>query len=135
MLKVVRVALGFFLIAHGSAHFMATSVYWKLFDSEKLPYSTKILDGHLDLGETGVALFGLVWLLAGMGMVAAGLGVVVKVRQAVSWLLAASVFSLVICILVPDKSMVGIAIDLMVLGVLLVGSRLPIRTFRAAEAR
>ena len=135
MLKALRIALGIFLIAHGCAHFMATSVYWKLFDLEKLPYSTEILDGRVDLGETGIVIYGLVWLLAGAGMAAAGVKVVVKARRAVSWLLAATVFSLVVCILVPDKSMVGIVINLMILGVLLVGFRLPIRTFRAAEAR
>ena len=135
MLKVFRIALGAFLIAHGVAHFVATSVYWKLFDSAKLPYTTEVLAGRLDLGETGIAIFGLLWLLAGTGMAFTGTGVMVKARRAVSWLLAATVFSLVLCIFAPDKASVGIVIDLMILGVLFAGLRLPFRALWTAEAR
>jgi len=135
MLKTLRIALGVFLIAHGIAHFVATSLYWKLSESEENPYTTEVLDGRLDLGETGIAIYGALWLLAGIGMAAAGAGVVIKARRAVSWLLAATVFSLVVCVFVADKAIVGIVINLIILGVLFVRPRLPIRAARAAEAR
>lgn len=134
MLTRWRIPAGLFVIAHGIAHLMATSVYWRLTESPDLPYTTLILGGQLDLGETGVQLFGAVWLLAGLFTAAGGAALMARLPRARLILLAAALFSLAICLLVYDRAQVGIVINLAILLAVAVAQRWPARSQQIAGA-
>jgi len=134
MLKIARFPLGFFIFAHGIAHFLATSVYWKLNTAKDLPYTTQILAGQLDLGSVGIWLFGLVWLLVGSGTAAVGAALLVTSRWSKPMLLVATLFSLIICALVYDRAQVGLVIDVAILLALAVTTVLPSRATTIAQA-
>lgn len=135
MSKFLRIPAGLFLIGHGIAHFMATSVYWKLSESEEFVYDTAVLGGRLDLGETGIWIYGLLWAIAGIGTIAAGAGLLRHARRTATLLLWITLFSLALCVLVAEAAIIGIAINVAILVILAVLPRLPFRPAQTAHAR
>ncbi|HLN61736.1 MAG TPA: hypothetical protein VK464_09310 [Symbiobacteriaceae bacterium] len=59
---------------HGLVHLMGFVPYWPLAAVRELPYKTAIAGGHWLVGAGGMKLFGLLWLLAALGFVAAAVG-------------------------------------------------------------
>jgi hypothetical protein len=123
MSKVIRSIVYVFIILHGLAHLMATSVYWQLTESPDLVYDTAVLGGRVDLGENGIWLYGLLWLIAGLGTALAGIALFTRAAWAKPLLLAVTVFSLALCVLVIEAAKVGILINLAILAALLPGLR------------
>lgn len=115
MIQFMRKPIGVFVILHGMAHLLATSVYWKLTESEDLAYDTTILGGQVDLGETGIWVFGLLWLLAGLGTAVAGLGILRRSAWTRPLLLGVTLFSLAICLLVLEAARIGVIINVAIL--------------------
>lgn len=124
MAKNIRNIGGIFIILHGIAHLMATSVYWKLNESPDLPYDTTILGSRIDLGEAGIALYGVLWLIAGLVTALSGVGLLVRWSWARQLLIGVTLFSLAICLLVFEAAKIGIAINIGILSTLLFASRM-----------
>jgi hypothetical protein len=61
-----------FLIVHGLIHLMGTTAYLKLGRIEALPYKTTLLGGAWDVGDTGIRVFGALWLVPALGFVLCG---------------------------------------------------------------
>jgi len=118
MLQFLRKPIGVFVVLHGVAHLLATSVYWKLNESEDLVYDTAILGGRLDLGETGIWIFGLIWLIAGLLTAVAGVGVLRQSAWARPLLLGVTLFSLAICLLVVESARIGVLVNLAILALI-----------------
>lgn len=135
MARIIGRAAAVFIILHGIAHLMATSVYWKLNESPDLPYTTAILGGRIDLGETGIAFFGLLWLVAGLGTALAGVALLLHPAGARGLLLGITLFSLTLCMMVLEAARVGLLINLGILAVLVAGARAAQRATIAARAR
>lgn len=123
MKRIIGNAFAVFIMLHGLAHLMATSVYWKLAESPELPYSTSILSGQIDLGETGIRIFGLLWLLVGLLMLMAGISLLRHAGWARRALLSITLISLLLCLLIFEMARIGILINLGILTGLLLDSR------------
>jgi hypothetical protein len=111
------------LILHGLIHLLGFVVPWRLAKLEEMAYSTTVLAGKLDVGDTGIRLVGLLWLAAAIGYVAAGVGLVGLAPWWLGLTLAVTVFSLALCILGWPDAQFGFYIDLVILVYLLVGGR------------
>ena len=133
MLQFLRKPIGVFVVLHGVAHLLATSVYWKLNESEELVYQTTILGGRLDLGETGIWIFGLIWLIAGLLTAVAGVGVLRQSAWARPLLLGVTLFSLAICLLVVESARIGVLVNLAILA--LIATRGQVLVSQPASAR
>lgn len=68
----MRWLLGFLFIAHGVAHLPGFLVDWRLRELPELPYRTTLLGGALNIGDAGMRVVGLLWLLAASWCVTAG---------------------------------------------------------------
>jgi hypothetical protein len=123
MSQVIRSIVYVFIILHGMAHLIATSVYWQLTESPELVYGTTVLGGRVDLGETGIWLYGLLWLVAGLGTAFAGIVLFTRAPWAKPLLLMITVFSLALCVLVFEAAKIGFFINIAILAVLLPGFR------------
>ncbi|MDQ6604749.1 MAG: ABC transporter permease [Chloroflexota bacterium] len=109
------------LALHGAIHLMGFVVDWRLAQLQTLPYRTTALGDHLDLGTAGIRSVGLLWLLAALGFIAVGVGLV---RQGRPWrvpIAAVAILSLILCILTWPDSASGAVIDVAILAALLVG--------------
>jgi hypothetical protein len=120
---VLRVVPGTVLILHGLIHLLGFMVYLRLANIESLPYSTALLSGKLEVGEAGARVFGLLWLLAAMGFVVAG----VAMFALLPWwtfTLWVALLSLVVTVLALPGSWFGVVVNVVILAYLLVGGRM-----------
>ena len=115
MANYLRYALAIFVLLHGLIHLMGTTTYWQLAEINELPYKTTILSGKWEIGESGIRIFGLLWLVAAIGFALAAYGFVTDQAWWETALLVSAVFSLMITGLDWDVAYAGIGINLIVL--------------------
>lgn len=106
-----RIGLAVLLALHGLVHLLGFVVPFRLAQIEGFPYSTSVFGGRVELGETGVRVGGVLWLLAAAAFVAAAVGL--WLLQPWWWGLAfgVTVVSAVLCALWIPVSWAGLAID------------------------
>ncbi len=71
----LRVAAAVLITAHGVMHWPGFAVPWKLLELRGVPYATTVLGGSVDLGETGIRAFGLLWMAVTMLFLVAAVGI------------------------------------------------------------
>jgi hypothetical protein len=111
-------ALSALLIAHGVAHLVGFAVPWRLISTPDVPYRTTLLGGAIDVGDAGARAVGILWLVAAAGFVLLGSAGIAgwSVR---SPLYVALVLSLTLCVLGWPDARIGVWVNVMLLGVLL----------------
>ena len=62
----MRFVLAILLVAHGVAHLVGVVSSWKLAVLPELPYKTVVLSGRVDVGDAGIRVMGVLWLLAAL---------------------------------------------------------------------
>lgn len=122
---MMRRALAVFLALHGVVHFIGAAVAWRLMTSPDNPYTTTVLWGNIDLGETGITIVGAAWLLPLAAFVVAAVGLWLNRGWALPAVLIAAVLSLAICLLGMPAAVAGLVIDVLLIG--LVGALLLVR--------
>jgi len=72
----MHIILGIFLFTHGVAHLVGFITYWKIASIEDMPYQTTLLSSLLDVGEVGIRIVGILWLLTGLAFAVVGVGII-----------------------------------------------------------
>jgi hypothetical protein len=108
---------GVFLVLHGLAHSVGFFVHWDLSHPTGFTYSTTLLGGRVDLGEIGIRIDGLLWLVAAVGFVVLGLRLSGFRRLEPIPVAAVAIFSLVLCALDLPGAAIGMVIDVLILAV------------------
>lgn len=111
------------LTIHGLIHLLGIGVYFELVEMADLPYKTTLLGG-VDVGDTGIRIFGALNGVAAAGFVASAVGLVTEWSNWQSLLLAVTLFSLVLTTLDWTVAYMGVLANLAILAVLFVESRL-----------
>lgn len=121
----MAVVLALLLFAHGFAHLVGFVGPWKIGKPDpKQPYTTTLLAGRVDVGDTGIRVVGILWLLAAIAFALLALAVLTDAswwRPAAIWI---SSYSLVLSILGLPASWVGIAVDIVLLAYVLFAHQL-----------
>ncbi len=115
----MNILLAIFLLVHGISHLVGFVVPWKLTEIPEAPYKTTILKGTVDLGDSGIRIFGLIWLLLAFGF---GTSAVLLFLESAVWLpftALITVVSLILSVLAWPESKVGIPTNILILAVLL----------------
>jgi hypothetical protein len=115
----MRIAIGIYLLVHGICHFVGFVVPWKILAMKDEPYKTTLVAGSIDVGDVGIRIVGLLWLIAGVAFLAAALGVFTSWpwwRTATLWFAMAS---LVLCVLGLPGAKIGILANALILAYLL----------------
>lgn len=115
---MIRMILTIVLIVHGLVHLIGFVVPWRLVTLADFEYTTTVLAGRVDIGAAGIRVFGLLWLLATVGYVVAGMGVFTVQPWWQTLTLGVTLLSLVICILGLPETVFGVLINLAILGYL-----------------
>ena len=111
----------FFNFAHGLVHLIGVVVYWQLAEVEDFPaYKTTLLNGRLEIGDLGMRIYGLSWLIAALGFVIAAVGMVFRLDWWMPVLFAASIFSLVVNAIDWEWAKYGALLDILILVILIV---------------
>ena len=72
----MHIIFGIFLIAHGVAHLVGFVTYWKIASFEEMPYKTTLLADRVDVGDVGIRIVGVLWLLIGLAFAVLGVGLI-----------------------------------------------------------
>jgi hypothetical protein len=115
---VTQRAFAVFFALHGAVHAIGFTVAWQIGGPRGVEYSTALLNGAVEIGGAGTRMFGLVWLAA----TAAFLGVAALLwrRSPLGRPLATALLlgSLILCALGLPESVIGLAVDIALLGLL-----------------
>jgi len=115
-------AFAVFIALHGTVHVVGFTVPWGLGGPRGVEYSTQLLNRSIEVGDTAVKLVGVVWLAAAIAFVVVAvmlwLGHPLALRATVGLLGA----SLVLCTLGLPGAVMGLAVDVVALGLLAIAS-------------
>jgi hypothetical protein len=110
----MHIVFALFLFAHGIAHLVGFSAAWAL-SPTKIPHLTTVMGGRVDLGEDGIRVVGVMWLVAAVAFALVALGAAI---QAPWWPRAAlfvALASLAMCILGWPEARIGVALNIAIL--------------------
>jgi hypothetical protein len=105
------------LTLHGLVHLIGFVVPWRIAQLEGFPYRTTAFNGSLVLGEDGVRVLGIAWLLLAVGFVVAAMGVWRGERWALPVTAVLAVVSAVVCVLGLPEAVAGVVVDVAILAV------------------
>jgi hypothetical protein len=115
MTKSILIIAALVLVLHGLVHLMGTAAYMKITEVQGLPYKTTLLAGRWELGERGIALYGLLWAVAAFGFIVAALAF----WSGWGWwsvgLVGVTIFSLLLTALDWQVAYAGVVINLVIL--------------------
>jgi hypothetical protein len=123
-MRILTIIASLVLIMHGLIHLMGTTAYLKLADIKALPYKTTLLGGQWNLGANGIAVYGVLWALAAVGFIVAGVAVIASWSWWQPVLVGVTLFSLVLTLLDWGVAYAGVIINIVILTVLWVGPRI-----------
>lgn len=110
--------IAFVLAAHGLVHLLGVAVYLELATVADLPYKTTLLGGAIDVGDSGMRIYGFLCGVAAVGFVASAGAFLVDWHSWQRLLIAVTLFSLGLTILDWSVASAGIAVNLVILAVL-----------------
>jgi hypothetical protein len=122
MSTLIRFSAAVILFFHGLIHLMGTVVYMRLGTLAEFPYKTTIL-GSVDLGTSGIYIFGFLWTLAAVGFFWTAVGFLAKWKWNTRLLVTVSIFSLVLTVLDWQIAYTGVLVNVVILALLGVESR------------
>jgi hypothetical protein len=117
----MHIILGIIIIAHGVAHLVGFLTYWKIASFEEMPYKTILLSGVLDVGDVGIRIVGILWLLTGLAFVVVGVGIITLQPWWFPLILYITIFSLIMCILGWPDARFGVLVNIIILAFLFFG--------------
>ena len=112
-----------FLVLHGLVHVVGFTNPWGLGSPRGVEYSTLILNGSIEVGDTAVKALGFVWLAAAVAFALVGMMVWRGHPWARRAAIALTLGSLVLCTVGLPNARYGLAIDLALLAALVVAPR------------
>ena len=115
---MIRTLAAVLLAVHGLVHLIGFVVPWGIAQVEGFPYRTSALDGAVALGEPGVRLVGVAWLVLAVGFVVAGIATWRRAAWAARLTAVLAVGSIVVCVLGLPEAVFGIVVDAAVLAAL-----------------
>jgi hypothetical protein len=118
----MHIIFGIFLIAHGIAHLVGFVTYWKIASFEEMPYKTTLLSDRVDVGDAGIRIVGIFWLLTGLAFAVLGIGVITLQPWWYPLIIYLSIFSLLMCILGWPDARFGTLINLIILAFLVLAN-------------
>ncbi len=126
----LRILTAVVLGVHGLIHMLGVGAYLRLASIPELPYRTTVLNGILDLGPTGIAVYGALWGVVTVGFIVTAIGLFARWNWYRAALLCVTLLSLVVTALAWTVAYTGVVVNLAVLaGLWLTGprSRLTVR--------
>ena len=110
----MRIAIAIFLALHGFAHVAGFAGSFGL--AESMPYRTTVLGGIVDLGDAGIRVVGILWLVAAAAFLVASGSAMSNQDWWVRATLVAAAFSLVMSILGLPEAKIGVALNALIIG-------------------
>jgi hypothetical protein len=124
----MRSILAAILAGHGIAHFVGFVFSWRIATLAELPYKTTIVADRIDVGDGGIRAVGVLWLTVGLGFLAAGAAVGAHAPWALPFTFIMVLASVPLCAIGWPDARIGLAVNVGILALLLLGARSPLAT-------
>ena len=111
----MNLAVSILLWIHGAAHLVGFVVPWRLATFKEMPYKTTLLDDRIDVGDMGIRLVGLVWLVLGLAFFGAGVAVLLSSPVGTPLVRFLAAGSLVMSVLGWPESKFGVLVNALIL--------------------
>ncbi len=116
----MKIIIAIFIFMHGIGYLVGFVVPWKIAQLEEMRYKTSLLNGSLGIGDTGIRIIGILWL---MTAIAFFVSVYFIFTHSPFWLVFTIIITLVsmtLCILGWPDSKIGIFVNFFILLVLFI---------------
>jgi hypothetical protein len=117
----MRTFLSVLLLVHGFAHVVGFVGPWH--PGENVAYKTTLFAGRIDVGDGGIKIVGLLWMLAALAFAVAGCSAFAGLPWWPSFALLVSLVSLAMCVAGWPDTKVGAAVNAGLVVILLAGTR------------
>jgi len=121
---LINIIAAIYLIVHGLIHLIGFVVFWQIAEIADFSYTTSVLSGKLDIGDVGMRVLGVVWLLISVAFVIAGVTIFFSPPWWWSYTLAVTVASLIVTLLGWPDAKFGVLANIIILLFLFFGPRL-----------
>jgi hypothetical protein len=108
---------------HGLIHLIGFVVPWRLAELPEFAYTTAVLAGSIEIGDLGVRILGLLWLLVTVAFVVAAIGVARRTSWALPVTAGTAVASTILCVLALPDAVMGIVVNVAIVGAIALHSR------------
>lgn len=132
MQKILSILFVVILALHGLIHLMGTITYLQLGAVDELVYKTTLLNGSWEVGQTGMAIFGIFWALAALGFVVSAAALLGHRTWAQATLVIVTLLSLALTGLDWNVAYAGVMLNVAILALCWFGPQIGI-TFLAKE--
>lgn len=112
---MLRRAFAVLLALHGIAHVLGFLGLWRLAEFKDVPYTTFVLNGSVNVGDSGARIVGLLWLVAAAAFIVAARATWRGGDHWKSILVVVAGFSLAMCLIGLPSSGIGVGIDVLIL--------------------
>ena len=89
-----------------------------------MPFKTTLLSGFLDVGDVGIRIVGILWLLIGLAFAIVGVGIITLQPWWFPLIIYITIFSLIMCILGWPEARFGVLVNIIILAFLYFGNNL-----------
>ena len=120
----MRFAFALLMGFHGIAHLVGFLVPWHLVHPPGLTYQTTVMSGKVDLGETGIRVLGVIWLLAAIAFLAVAGATLTQQPWWMPVAMTVALVSLSLSLFAWPQSRMGVTVNLLIISVLILGPRL-----------
>lgn len=120
----MHIILAVILFGHGFAHLVGFVVPWRIATLKEMPYKTTVLADSISVGDIGIRVVGIAWLIAALAFGVSGIGVLAQVPWWLPLTVILAVFSFFLCIIGWPDSRIGVFINMAIVVFLLVGRQM-----------
>ena len=120
---MIRIIFSIYVFIHGLAHVVGFVVPWRLMELEDAPYKTTIFRNIIDVGDAGIRIIGIIWLLTAFAFFYSGITIILDLSYWKFLTIVITMFSLVLCVLGLPDSKIGILANILILGFVLMNEK------------
>ena len=119
----MHIALAVILFGHGFAHLVGFVVPWRIATLKEMPYKTTVFADSVNVGDLGIRVMGILWLIAALAFAVSSIGVLARLPWWLPVTVIVAVFSFFLCIIGWPDARFGLFINIALIAFLLVNKQ------------
>jgi hypothetical protein len=120
---IMRMVIGAFLLGHAIAHLPGFLVDLRLRSFPELPFRTTVLGGSADIGEFGIKILGLAWLMLAIALSVVAFATFARLSWWQPFAYVTIGLSIVLCLLGWPEARLGLLANFVLLMMIFLGTR------------